>query len=46
MIKDGSGTGKYKGIAGRIAQLGGAGSKAQDGGFNISYDLVVDQNKA
>jgi hypothetical protein len=46
MIKDGSGTGKYKGISGRIAQLGGAGSKAPEGGFNISYDLVVDQNKA
>jgi hypothetical protein len=30
----------------RIAQLGGAGSKAPEGGFNISYDLVVDQNKA
>ncbi|HEY7644862.1 MAG TPA: hypothetical protein VH858_07480 [Hyphomicrobiales bacterium] len=46
VIKTGSGTGKYKGITGRVAQLGGAGSKAEDGGFNISYDLVVDQSKA
>jgi hypothetical protein len=45
-IKDGSGTGKFKDIGGRIAQLGGGASKADGGGFNISYDLVVDHRKA
>jgi hypothetical protein len=45
-IKDGSGTGKFKGITGRIAQLGGGASKADGGGMTISYDLVVDQTKA
>ena len=44
-IKDGSGTGKFQGISGRIAQLGGGASKADGGGFNISYDLVVDSSK-
>lgn len=45
-IKDGSGTGKLKGISGRIAQLGGSASKADGGGYNIAYELVVDQRKA
>ena len=45
-IKDGSGTGKFKGIKGRIAQLGGGASKADGGGMNISYELVVDSQKA
>jgi hypothetical protein len=44
-IKDGSGTGKFQGITGRIAQLGGGASKADGGGMIISYDLVVDQPK-
>lgn len=44
-ITDGSGTGKFKDIGGRVAQLGGGASKADTGGFNISYELVVDRRK-
>ncbi len=42
-IKDGSGSGKFDGIAGRVAQLGGAAADAGDGTMNISYELVVDK---
>lgn len=42
-VKDGSGSGDFEGIAGRIAQLGGAGADAGDGTFDISYELVVDK---
>ena len=42
-INEGSGSGDFEGIAGRIAQLGGAGSDAGDGTFDISYELVVDK---
>ena len=41
-IEDGSGSGDFDGIAGRVAQLNGGGADAGDGTFNISYDLVVD----
>jgi hypothetical protein len=41
-IEDGSGSGEFEGISGRVAQLGGAGADAGDGTFNISYDLVFD----
>jgi hypothetical protein len=41
-IEDGSGSGEFEGISGRVAQLGGAGSDAGDGTFDISYDLVLD----
>ncbi len=42
-IKDGSCSGKFDGIAGRVVQLGGAASDAGDGTMNISYELVVDK---
>ena len=41
-IEEGSGTGDFEGISGRVAQLGGGGAAAGDGTTNISYDLVVD----
>jgi hypothetical protein len=41
-IEDGSGSGDFAGISGRIAQLHGGGADAGDGTENISYDLVVD----
>lgn len=41
-IEDGSGSGDFEGISGRVAQLGGSGADAGDGTFNISYDLVFD----
>jgi hypothetical protein len=44
-IEDGSGSGDFEGISGRVAQLKGAGADAGDGTFNISYDLVVDAAK-
>ncbi len=42
-IKDGSGTGDYKGMAGRVVQLNAGSAKAADGTFDISYELVVDK---
>jgi hypothetical protein len=44
-IQDGSGSGDFEGISGRVAQLKGGGADAGDGTFNISYDLVVDAAK-
>jgi hypothetical protein len=44
-IEDGSGSGDFEGITGRVAQLKGAGADAGDGTFNISYDLVFDAAK-
>jgi hypothetical protein len=40
-IVEGSGSGKFENIAGRVAQLKG-GAAAGDGTTNISYDLVFD----
>jgi hypothetical protein len=45
-IQDGSGTGRFQGIKGRIAQLGGQIGKADGGGFDISYELRVDPVRA
>ena len=43
-IKEGSGRGDFEGIAGRIAQLGGAAvAAAGDGTLDVSYELVVDK---
>ena len=42
-IVDGSGSGDFEGIAGRIAQIGGGGSDAGDGTFDIAYELIVDK---
>jgi len=41
-IEDGSGSGDFEGISGRVAQLGGGGADAGNGTFDISYDLVFD----
>jgi hypothetical protein len=41
-IEDGSGSGAFEGIAGRVAQLGGGAAGAGDGTADISYDLVLD----
>ncbi|MGH1479685.1 MAG: hypothetical protein ACRBM6_13375 [Geminicoccales bacterium] len=43
VIEDGSGTGEFEGLAGRIAQVNGSGSDAGDGTFDIAYELVVDK---
>lgn len=42
-VEDGSGTGDFEGIMGRIAHINGAGSDAGDGTFDIAYELVVDK---
>ena len=42
-ILDGSGSGKFEGLAGRVAQLGGGSADAGDGTFDIFYELVVDK---
>ena len=44
-IKEGSGRGDFEGIAGRIAQLGGAAAAAAagDGTLDVSYEFVVDK---
>jgi hypothetical protein len=41
-IEEGSGSGEFENISGRVAQLGGGGADAGDGTFDISYDLVFD----
>lgn len=41
-IDDGSGSGEFEGISGRVAQLDGSGADAGDGTFDISYELVID----
>ena len=41
-IEDGSGSGEFEGISGRVAQIGGGAADAGDGTFDISYDLVFD----
>jgi hypothetical protein len=41
-IMDGSGSGDFENISGRVAQLDGGGADAGDGTANISYDLVFD----
>jgi len=41
-IEQGSGSGEFEGISGRVAQLGGGGAAAGDGTMDISYDLVFD----
>jgi hypothetical protein len=41
-IEEGSGSGDFEGISGRVAQLGGSGADAGNGTFDISYDLVFD----
>ena len=42
-INEGSGYEHYKGISGRIAQLGGAAASAGEGTLDVSYELVVDK---
>ena len=42
-INEGSGSGTFDGIAGRIAQLGGSAASAAGKTFDISYELVVDK---
>jgi hypothetical protein len=44
-IEDGSGSGEFEGISGRVAQIKGGGADAGDGTFNIAYDLVLDTAK-
>jgi hypothetical protein len=41
-IVDGSGSGRFENLAGRVAQLKGGGAAAGDGTTNISYELVFD----
>ena len=41
-IVDGSGSGRFEDVSGRVAQLKGGGADAGDGTANISYDLVFD----
>jgi hypothetical protein len=41
-IEDGSGSGDFEGISGRVAQLNGGGAEAGDNTTDISYDLVFD----
>lgn len=39
-IEEGSGSGDFEGISGRVAQLGGGLSAVDDGTFDVSYDLA------
>jgi hypothetical protein len=44
-IVDGSGSGRFENVSGRVAQLNGGGADAGDGTANISYDLVFDTSE-
>jgi hypothetical protein len=39
---EGSGTGRFKGARGRVAQLGGSATAAAGETADIAYELVVD----
>jgi hypothetical protein len=41
-IEEGSGSGRFEGVSGRVAQLNTAGKDAGDGTFGLSYDLVFE----
>jgi hypothetical protein len=41
-IEEGSGSGDFELVSGRVAQLNGRGADAGNGTFDISYDLVSD----
>ena len=41
-IVGGSGTGRFKGVQGRVALLGGSATPAVNGTADIAYELVVD----
>ena len=41
-IEEGSGSGDFEGISGRVAQLNGGGADAGNNTTDISYDLVFD----
>jgi hypothetical protein len=45
-IEDGSGSGEFGDISGRVAQLKGGAVDAGDGTFDISYDLVFDTGES
>jgi len=41
-IVEGSGTGRFKGTRGRVAQLGGSATPTTGGTADIAYELVID----
>ena len=41
-VVDGSGSGQFQDLAGRVAQLKGGGAAAGDGTTNISYEILFD----
>lgn len=43
-INEGSGSGDFEGVSGRVVQLGGAAVDSGDGTLDIVYDLVVDKD--
>jgi hypothetical protein len=41
-IEEGSGTGEFQGVSGRVAQLGGGAKDTGSGTADISYEIVFD----
>jgi hypothetical protein len=41
-IEEGSGTGEFEGVSGRVAQLGGGAKDTGNGTADISYEIVFD----
>lgn len=41
-IVDGSGSGRFNGVQGQVAQLGGSITPAANGTLDVAYELVVD----
>ena len=44
-IIDGSGTGRFKGAQGPVAQIGGSANPAANGTADVAYELVVDTGR-
>jgi hypothetical protein len=46
VIVEGSGTGDFEGISGRVAQLSGGSADAGNGTLDISYELVIETKES
>lgn len=44
-IAEGSGTGRFEGLRGRVAQINGAAEPAESGTYDISYEFVLDTDQ-
>ena len=45
-IEEGSGSGDFEGVSGRVASLSGGAKPTEGGGADISYEIVFDTNES